>query len=149
MDQPIHPIAEDGDGWPRQTKGIFIPSRRFFHRCRFEWKVELNPAIPKQGCTESTAARLQDDLLVARHPLLLPQNEGSGKRRMAAKIDFTPRRKPSQNHPTLFGINKSGFRLIHLHRQGLHPGIGSRMIQETDDGGVATKGALREGVDKE
>jgi hypothetical protein len=78
----------------------------------------------------------------------MPQDEGSGKRRMTAKIDLTARCKPSQGHPSLFGINKCGFRLIHLHRQGLHPGIGCRMIQKADDGGVATEGALRKGVDK-
>jgi hypothetical protein len=149
MDQPIHPIAQNGDGGPRQPKGIFVASWRFFHRCRFEWEVEFNSAIPKQGCPKRSAASLQDDRLIARYPLLMPQDEGSSQRRMTAQIDFTARRKPSKDHPSLFRINKSGFRLIHLHRQRLHPRIGSRMIQKADDSGVATEWALRECIDKE
>ena len=75
-----------------------------------------------------------------------PQHVRARERRVAAEIDLDRRREPAQVVAVRLADEERGLGEIHLPRHVLHPHRLGGRGEDADGGGIARKGAIREGV---
>ena len=104
------------------------------------------PGAVARYCQWPASGMEGDAVAGLRQPI--EQDPGGGQRGVAAEIDLDQRREPSQVKATIVARHdKGGFREIVLQGDRLHRGLGQPLAQWHHRRGIATKGAVGEGVD--
>ena len=114
-------------------------------RRRLEGEIHLDH-VPSAGRSQHAAERVKGDSFIERYAARFPEDMGGRQGRVATQRHLDGGREPAQAESLIFGIDKGGFRKVHLRGDVLHPAVVAGARQHAHRGRVPREGPIREGV---